>query len=461
MTEHPPAFLKRSHAVALLLGASLSWNGFAQAPSRAPSPQTPARTAAAPASTRTADYIVVLVNSEPLTNSEVRQRLQRVRQQLGQEGATFPPFEELLRQVIEQLVTERALLQYARDQGIKVDDAEVAQAELSVAAQNQLSLVELRRRAAAEGLDPVRFRNDLRNQLLLQRVREREVESRVKVTEADIDDFIREQKNSPDARATGLNLAHVLVRVPEGSSEERVRALQARAQTVADRARAGGDFAALAREFSEAPEAASGGQFGLRPLDRLPELFVQATQALPLGGVAGPVRSPAGFHVLKVLEKAQSGLASAMVTQTRARHILLRPTPQLSTEAAVARLNGYRQQILSGQANFQALAREHSQDGSAREGGDLGWAAPGQFVPEFEEAMNDLKPGEVSAPLVSRFGVHLIRVEERRQVARSAREQREVLRGLVREKKAEQVLNSWVQDVRDRAFVEYREAARP
>jgi peptidyl-prolyl cis-trans isomerase SurA len=461
MTEHPTASLSPSRLATLLLCAALAGSGTAHAQLRAAGPQVAPRTAPAAGVSQTADYIVALVNSEPITNSEVRQRLQRVLQQFSQEGVTTPPREELLRQVLEQLVTERALIQHASELGIKVDEASLAQAELSVAAQNQLSLEELRRRVVAEGLDPVRFRNDLRNQLLLQRVREREVESRVTVTEADIDDYIREQRNNPQARVAGLNLAHVLVRVPEGSSEERVRALQVRAQGVADRARAGGDFAALAREFSEAPEGASGGAFGLRPVDRLPELFVESTQALPVGGVAGPVRSPAGFHVLKVLEKSQGGLPAAVLTQTRARHILLRPTPQLSIEAAASRLNTFRQQITSGRASFEALAREHSQDGSAREGGDLGWASPGQFVPEFEEAMNPLKPGEVSAPLVSRFGVHLIRVDERRNVALSEREQREQLRGLVREKKADQALETWAQDVRARAYVEYREAARP
>lgn len=456
-----------SRLAVLLLCAPLVWGGAAQAQLRAASPAgtlrstTPAVPLNVPSAVpQTADYIVALVNSEPITNNEVRQRLQRVVQQLTQEGAAMPPRDELARQVLEQLVTERALLQHATEQGIKVDEATLMQAELSVAAQNQLTLEQLRRRVTSEGLDPVRFRNDLRNQLLLQRAREREVDARVKVTEADIDAYLRDQKRST-AAPLGLSLAHVLVRVPEGASEERLRALQARAQGVADRARAGGDFAALAREFSEAPEASSGGQFGMRPVDRLPDLFVTATQALPVGGVAGPVRSPAGFHVLKVLEKSQGGLPAAVVTQTRARHILLRLSPQLSTEAAVARLNTYRQQILSGQANFQALAREHSQDGSAREGGDLGWAAPGQFVPEFEDAMNALKPGEVSPPLLSRFGAHLIRVEERRDVALSEREQRENLRGLVREKKAEEALNAWAQDVRARAFVEQREASRP
>lgn len=409
--------------------------------------------------TLTADFIVALVNSEPVTNNEVRQRLLRVEQQYTQRGVALPPRETLARQVLEQLVSERAQLQRAAELGIRVDEAALAQAEMTIAAQNQLDLEEFRRRVAADGMDINRFRNELRNQLLLQRLQEREVEASVTVTEADIDDFLREQ-NSGDLGKLELNLAHVLILVPEDASPARVAELQARAQMVADRARAGGDFAALAREFSGAAERANGGAFGWRTADRLPSLFVDATRALPAGGIAGPLRSAAGFHVLKVIEKRQGGLPDASLIQTRSRHILLRPSAQLSQADAVARLNQYREQIASGKATFEELAKEHSQDGSARAGGDLGWVSPGQFVPEFEQAMNGLRPGEMSQPLVSRFGVHLIRVEERREAALSQRDQREIARGLVREKKAGDALRNWIQDLRGRAFVEYREAPR-
>lgn len=409
--------------------------------------------------TLTADFIVALVNSEPVTNNEVRQRLLRVEQQYAQRGGALPPRETLARQVLEQLVTERAQLQRAAELGIRVDEAALAQAEMTIAAQNQLELEEFRRRVASDGMDINRFRNELRSQLLLQRLQEREVEARVTVTEADIDDFLREQ-NSGDLGKLELNLAHVLILVPEGTSPARVNELQARAQMVADRARAGGDFAALAREFSGAAERVNGGEFGWRTADRLPSLFVDATRALPAGGIAGPLRSAAGFHVLKVLEKRQAGPSDVSLIQTRSRHILLRPSAQLSQADAVARLNQYREQIASGKATFEDLAKEHSQDGSARSGGDLGWVSPGQFVPEFEQAMNGLRPGEMSQPLVSRFGVHLIRVEERREAALSQRDQREMARGLVREKKAREALQSWIQDVRGQAFVEYREAPR-
>jgi peptidyl-prolyl cis-trans isomerase SurA len=447
-----------SRAATWLLCCSLLAASAVQAQALRPSSgiRAPAMPSASVA--RTADFIVALVNSEPITNSEVRQRLVRLEQQLTQQSAPVPPRDQLARQVLEQIVSERAQLQLGAELGIRVDEASLAQAEQSIAAQNQLTPEEFRRRIAADGVDINQLRNDLRNQILLQRLRDREVESKVRVSEADIDDFIRERQGNNDVASLQLNLAQVFVLVPEDASPDRVQALQARAQGVADRARAGGDFAELAREFSDGAERANGGQFGLRPAERLPELFVETTRSLSAGSIAGPVRSPAGFHVLKVIEKRQSGLPDATVNETRARHILLRVGPQLTEADAVARLAGYRQQLASGQVTFEALAREHSQDGSAQDGGNLGWAQTGQFVPEFEAAMSRLRPGEVSPPVVSRFGVHLIRVEERRQSTLTARDQREMVRGLVRERKAAEALRTWVQDVRGRAYVEYRDA---
>ena len=225
---------------------------------------------------------------------------------------------------------------------------------------------------------------------------------------------------------------------------------------MAEQARAGQDFAALAREFSDAPERASGGLLGMRPAERYPELFVAATAALPVGAVAGPLRSGAGFHVLKVVEKDSISTA-ALVTQSHARHILLLPNAQLTEAAAAARLADYRRRILAGQADFAALAREHSKDGSAKQGGDLGWSTPGRYVPEFEAAMDALQPGDISEPLVSRFGVHLIQLMERRQVRPSAREQRDMARDAVRAKKLDEAYTQWGQELRARAYVEYRE----
>ena len=413
-----------------------------------------------PAPVQQADSIVAVVNSEPITRNELRMHITRAAQQLAQQNTPMPPESVLAQQVLDNLITEKALLQQARDTGIKVDDLLVDQAEANVARQNGMDTAQLRRRLAADGLSLERFRTDLRNQLLLTRLRERDVDGRVKVSDLDIDQFIREQQASGDPAGAEINLGHVLVLVPENASPAEVATLQAKAQGIADQARKGDDFAALARAFSNAAEGAAGGALGLRAADRYPTLFVDSTQALPVGGIAGPVRSPAGFHILKVLERERAGVPGAQVTQSHARHILLRPSPQLSESAAAARLAEYKQRIQSGQADFATLAREHSQDGSAKEGGDLGWANPGQFVPEFEEALNALAPGQIGGPLVSRFGVHLLQLIERREATLTQREQREAARNVVREKKLDEAYTNWVRDVRARAYVELREPPR-
>ena len=359
---------------------------------------------------------------------------------------------------MERLITEKAQLQYARETGIKVDEALVDQAEQNLARQNQVEVAELRRRLAAEGIALPQFREELRNQIVLTRLRERELESRVKVNELDVDQFLREQQQASNDPATQeINLAHILVAVPENANEAQITGLRAKAQRVQERARAGEDFAKLAVEVSDAPgAAANGGQVGLRTADRYPPLFVQAIQNLPEGGVSDIVRSGAGFHVIKVIEKRKGGFTGAVV-QSRARHILLRPGPQLSETAAVQRLAELKRRVQAGHADFAQLAREFSQDASARNGGDLGWANPGMFVPEFEDAMASLAPGQIADPVISRFGVHLIQLLERRQATLSEREKRDLARNMVREKKLDEAYVQWAQDVRGRAYVEFRE----
>jgi len=413
----------------------------------------------APGSTlpRQADYIVAIVNSEPITNNEVRTRQARIQQQIAAQGGQMPSGDRLAKDVLERLILEKIQTQLATEGGIKVDDLAISQAEQTVARQNNVSLEEMKRRLAADGLSQERFRQELRSQLLLQRLRDREVESRVRVSELDVDQFLRDQQNSVDPAKTELNLGHILVVVPEGASPEVVDQRRARAQKAIDDIRGGKDFGAAAREYSEASEGATGGQLGLRPADRYPELFLAATGQAPVGGVVGPVRSPAGFHVLKVIERNRGGVPSTAV-QTHARHILLRAGPQLSEADAAERLADYRRRIESGNADFATLARENSQDASAKEGGDLGWASPGRYVPEFEEVLDSLKPGEVSQPVVSRFGVHLIQLLERREAKLTQREQRDLVRTAVREKKLDEAYANWVQEIRARAYVEYREA---
>lgn len=425
---------------------------------RLPDAASGARAAAQGSGQRQADFIVAVVNSEPITNNEVRSKLIRTEQQMLQMGATVPPRSELVGQILERLISDKAQLQMARTSGLRVDDNAVEAAVQTLASQNQITVGELRNRLKADNIDYAQFRSELRDELLVSRLRQRELEARATVTEQEIDQFLRDQEGGAPSSSVALNLAEILVAVPENSTPDQVAALQARAQQVMERARNGADFTALAAEVSASPTRASGGLMGLRAADRYPDLFVEATSKLQAGGLAGPVRSGAGFHILKVIEKRQGGMPGMMVAQTHARHILLRLTPQLGEAAAVEKLAGFKRRIQAGQADFAALARENSDDASAKEGGDLGWAGTGMFVPEFEKVMNGLAPNQISDPLVSRFGVHLIQVLERRETQLSQRDQREMARGVLREKKQNEAYALWVQEIRGRAYVEYREA---
>jgi peptidyl-prolyl cis-trans isomerase SurA len=402
---------------------------------------------------RAGDFIVAVVNQELVTNSEVQQRVSRAEQEAARSRAKLPPRPELRQQLLEQLIDERAQLSLAREYGMRVDEAELDRAVASVAAQNQLSMPQLRERLQRDGIEFARFRSNIRDQLLLERLRDRELTSRARVSDTEVEDWLAKQRQEAGAAAE-YNVAQILIPVPEGVTAERVGQLQARAQAALVRARAGEDFAALVRELSAAPKE-NGGQIGFRPLARLPDLFVEAVRPLKAGEVAPQlVRSGAGFHVLKLAEKRDAGSA---VTQHRARHILLRTGEKLSQQAAIERLAEYRRQIEVGRARFEQLARDHSQDGSAAQGGDLGWAAPGQFVPEFEQELQRLEPGGISAPVVSRFGVHLIQLVERRQAPVDARQQREAARNVLREQKMDQAYAEWSREVRARAYVELRE----
>ena len=401
-----------------------------------------------------ADFIVAVVNSTPITNVELQLRLLRVQQQLSRQG-NVPPRSQLVREVLERLILERAQLQLARELGVTPDDAAVEQAVDNVALQNQVSLEELKRRLSADGVDYARFRADVRDELTLVRLREREVDSRVKVSEQDIDQFFRDRLAQAGAEPERIQLAQILVAVPESATADQVRALQAKAQRALDRVRAGEPFAGVAAEVSDAADRAAGGNLGLRPVDRLPSLFVDAVRDLKDGALAGPLRSGAGFHVLQLVKRSRDA-AALTVIQTRARHILFKSGPKFNEAQATAKLLDFKRLIVAGQADFAALARDNSEDGSAKDGGDLGWASAGMFVPEFEQVMNQLAPGQIADPLVSRFGVHLLQVMARREAPLSEREQRELARNLVREKKIEEAFILWQQEVRGRAYVEFR-----
>jgi len=412
---------------------------------------------ATPSPKSQADFIVAVVNSEPITNTEVQREAQREYQQLVQQRRAPADVRQLLPEVLEGLINRKAQLQTARETGMRVEQSAIDQAEQSVAAQNQLDLTELHRRVEREGLTVSQFRSQLSDQILLQRLRERDVESRVQVTEQEIDQYLRDQATVSNTGETQVNIAQILVAVPEAATPQQVDALKLRAQRALERARKGDDFAGLVREFSDAVDQANGGQLGLRSTSRYPDLFVQATAALSVGDVADLVRSPAGFHILKVVEKVRPGTPTMAVTQSHARHILLIPSARLSEAEARRKLTEFKKQVVSQQADFATLARENSQDGSAAQGGDLGWTSPGMFVPEFEAVMNRLAPGEVSDPLLSRFGLHLIQLLERRKVSLTVEQQREATRAMLRDKKIDDSYVTWAQDVRARAYVEMRE----
>jgi len=412
-------------------------------------------TATKPVVTRSGDFIVALVNSEPITNNDVqKQRLSMESQWPA--GTPKPSAQESIAQALNQLINEKVQLQQARESGIRIEEEALDLAEANIARQNQMDKDQLRAKLTKDGVSLTTFRTQLRNQLTTARLREREVETRVRVSENEVDQFLRDQRGTQPPMGIDLNLAMILLPVPEDSTEAQITALQARADTAARRARTGEDFAALVKEFMD-DKVPNGGAMGLRPSERYPTLFVDNTQNMKAGEIAGPLRSGAGFHVLKVLEKRQGEAPPLMVTQTRARHILLRTTAQLTQSQAQAQLLKIKQSISSGQSTFAAMAREYSQDGSASGGGDLGWASPGQFVPEFEQVMNRLRPDQVSDPLVSRFGMHLIEVTDRRDVPVSEREQREMARNVLREKKLDEAFTTWQEDLRGRAFVEMRD----
>ena len=423
-----------------------------------PAPVSPAAASrAAPGTQRAADFIVAVVNSEPVTNHEVRSSVLRAEQQLTQSGGVMPPRAELTPLVLERLISDKAQLQEARQSGLRIDESSIESAVQGVAQQNQVSVDELKRRLVIDGLTFAKFRDNLRDEILISRYKQREVEARVKVTDSDIDQFLREQEGNNDAASMEVNLAQILVAVLENAMPAQIATLQAKAQQAAERARAGTDFTQLVAEFSEVGARAAGGQMGLRNAERYPPLFIDAIKSMRAGSIAGPIRSGAGFHVLKVVELRQAGMPGVNVTQTRARHILLRASPQMNEATATKKLADLRKLVVAGQ-DFAALAKANSDDGSAANGGDLGWVNPGVFVPEFEQVMNTLAPGQMSQPLVSRFGVHLIQVMERREAQLTTREVRELARGALRDRKLEEAFTLWAQEVRGRAYVEYRES---
>ena len=412
-------------------------------------------TAATERATLAGDYIAAVVNQELVTAGEVERRIERASADASRAGQRLPPDAELRRQALDALIDERAMISTARESGMKVDEVEVDRAVQNIALQNQISQEVLRKRLLDEGLDYGRFRANLRDQIMIERLREREVYQRIRISDEELDKVIEQQRQAANADAE-TNLAQILVTVPEGADAALEAARSARAESALARVRGGEAFDAVARDISEDGNRAKGGEIGARPASRLPDAFVDATRTLKVGEITPKLlRTGAGFHILKLLDRKDVLLGR--VTQSRARHVLLRTSPQLTPELASRRLAEYRRQIESGAKTFEDIARQYSEDGSAAGGGDLGWFSPGAMVPEFETAMNALAVGGLSEPVVSRFGVHLIQVLERRDTALEPKQLREQARNVLREQKFEQAYLDWTKELRAKAYVELRE----
>jgi len=399
------------------------------------------------------DRIVAVVNKEVITQSELAERVAFAERQLKRQKIAAPERAVLEHQMLERLILDRAQLQLATDTGLRVDELQLDRAVQRIAENNKATLAEFRRTLEADGVPFERFRAEVRQQILLTRLREREVDDRVQVSDSEIDIYLAEDQ-AVAASAVEYNLAHILVRIPEQATPERIEQSRARAERARAETLAGGDFARLAASTSEAGDALQGGALGWRSPSRLPELFADALKTMQPGELSPLLRSPAGFHLLKLIERRGAG-AGAPVTQTRARHILIKTSELVSEADARRRLTGLRERIASG-VDFAQLARLNSEDGSAARGGDLGWIHPGDTVPEFERAMHALKPGELSEPVRTPFGFHLLQVVERRTADVSAERQRLQARQVLRERKAEEAYQEWLRQLRDRTYVEVR-----
>jgi peptidyl-prolyl cis-trans isomerase SurA len=394
-----------------------------------------------------------VVNSEVITQFELSDRVTRALRELSQRGTPLPDRGELQRQVLERMIMERVQLQFARETGLQIDDLQLDSTIARIAENNRMSLSEFRRTLERDGIPFDKFREEVRTEIVLSRLREREVDNKISVAESEIDNFVSQQHETGDPSAE-FDLAHILVRVPEQARPEQLDRQRERADEALRRLRSGADFAQVAATYSDAADALQGGSLGWRPQDRLPELFAEVVGRMRVGEVSEVLRSPAGFHIVKLIDKRGAG-APYMVEQNHVRHILVRTSELVSQDEARRKLESLRERIVNG-TDFAELARLNSDDGSASRGGDLGWIYPGDTVPDFERAVKELKPMQISQPVRTQFGWHLIQVLERRTADASAERKRLEARKALRDRKSDEAYQEWLRQLRDRAWVEYR-----
>ena len=451
-------------ATALLCLLAAGGNVLAQGPTAA-KPAAPAAAKPAASTGTPIDAVYVIVNDEVITKREVETRMAEITQRLRAQQAQNPQFqlpdaETLRRQVVEAMITERAELQMAKDMGVRVDDATLDRAIGRIAENQKMSVQDMRNQLEKEGLPFNKFREQIRNEIMLQRLTEHEVDSKLQVSDAEIDTYLAAEKAAAADRVEG-NLSQILIRLPEDATPEQIAARRARAEEVVRQLRTGADFAKMAASYSDAPDALKGGEIGWRDLDRVPPLFANELRKMRPGQVTPILRTNVGFHILKLIDKRPLAVAqqdqAAVVQQTHARHILIKVTPTVTADEAKKKLADIRQKIVDKKATFEDMARQNSQDGSASKGGDLGWMAPGDAVPEFESAMAAVKPGEISDVVQTPFGFHLIQVLERKSEDVSKDKQRAEARQVLTERKRQEALDDWARQVRDKAYVEFRE----
>lgn len=414
---------------------------------------TAAAQAPAPRSIVTIDRIVAVVNDEVITRVDLDEHVRLATKQLQQQGTPLPPLPALEKQILDRMIADRAQLQFAKETGLRIDDAELERAIGRIAEQNGISVAEMRTAVEKGGLPFAKFREDIRNEIVMTRLREREVDNKIVITDSEIDNFINTQQTQ-EGKNDEYNLSHILVVVPEKASPEQIQQRQSRAEEARAQLVGGADFRQVAAAFSEAPDALQGGLIGWRESSRLPAIFVDALKTMRVGELTAVLRSANGFHILKLNDKRGSA-SPVIVQQTHARHILIKTNELVSENDARGRLLNLKER-LENKADFAELARVHSEDSSAAKGGDLGWLSPGDTVPEFERAMDTLKPGEISPPVRSPFGWHLIQVLERRNEDMSNERQRLAARQALRARKSDEAYQEWVRQLRDRAFIDSR-----
>lgn len=405
-----------------------------------------------------ADAIIAVVNNEVITRQELIERIQIVERRMRNQGIALPPPQELQRQLLERMIVDRAQLQLAKEYGIRVDDVMLDRAIARIAEQNKMSLQEFRTQLEREGTPFARFREEIREEIIMQRLREREVDNKIQITESEVDNYLAAEKGAQAQQE--YNVSHILVRIPENASPELIAARRQRAEDLLQQLRSGADFAKLAATYSDASDALTGGDLGWRGPDRLPQLFIDAIANLKQGDVSPVLKSPNAFHILKLSGTRTPSMMKAnglpAVEQTHVRHILIKVNQIVTPADAKRKLTELKQRLDNNAATFEELAKLYSNDLSASRGGDLGWVYPGDTVPEFERAMNALQPGQVSEPIETPFGYHLIQVVERKKDDVSKERQRLIARQAIRERKLEEATQEWLRQLRDRAYVEYR-----